>query len=167
MSNSSIWPIDRTLSSATTPGQSRPGSNGNERVLHIPQSITGALPSDCLVSYPGHLLAGALLLCRKQLMYYTASANRATLVEGGVLYFCRDAIGVFLSLSPWLDYITLSPNGPETNGNEVILHILQAPRLKLYHQMQFNAIPRTLKNFKYCYLTLIILFNIIYSFALN
>ena len=53
MSNSSIWPIDKTLSGATTLGQSRPGSNGNERVLRIPQSssITGATPSDCLVSY--------------------------------------------------------------------------------------------------------------------
>ena len=28
MSNSSIWPIDRILSGATTPGQSRPGSDG-------------------------------------------------------------------------------------------------------------------------------------------
>ena len=33
---SSIWPIDRTLSGATTPGQSRPGSDGNEGVLYIP-----------------------------------------------------------------------------------------------------------------------------------
>ena len=35
---SSIWPIDRTLSGATTTGQSGPGSNGNERVLNISQS---------------------------------------------------------------------------------------------------------------------------------
>ena len=35
---SSIWPIDRTLSSATTAGQSGPGSDGNEEVLRIPQS---------------------------------------------------------------------------------------------------------------------------------
>ena len=43
MSNSSILPIDKTLSSATTSGQSGPGSNGNEEVLHIPQSSrTGA-----------------------------------------------------------------------------------------------------------------------------
>ena len=28
---SPIWPIDRTLSGATTPGQSGPGSNGNEK----------------------------------------------------------------------------------------------------------------------------------------
>ena len=36
MWNSSIWPIDRTLSGATILGQSEPGSNGNEEVLHIP-----------------------------------------------------------------------------------------------------------------------------------
>ena len=53
-----IRPIDKTLSSATTRGLSGPGSDGNKGVLHIPQSssITGASPSDCLVSYPGHLL---------------------------------------------------------------------------------------------------------------
>ena len=48
MSNSSIWSINRTLSGATTLGQSGPMSNGNEEVLHITQSsnITGASPSD-------------------------------------------------------------------------------------------------------------------------
>ena len=35
---SSTWLIDRTLSGATTPGLSWPGSNGNEGVLCIPQS---------------------------------------------------------------------------------------------------------------------------------
>ena len=50
---SSIWPINRTLSGATTPGQSGPDSDGNEGGLRIPQnsSITEASPSDCLVSY--------------------------------------------------------------------------------------------------------------------
>ena len=44
MSNSTIWPIDRTLSGATYPGQSGPENNGNERVLHIAQiSKTGWL----------------------------------------------------------------------------------------------------------------------------
>ena len=44
------------LSGATTLGQSGPGNNDNEGVLYTPQSssITGASPSDCLVSYPGH-----------------------------------------------------------------------------------------------------------------
>ena len=50
---SSIWPIDRTQSGATTPGQSWPGGNGNEGVLRIPQSssITRASPSYSFVSY--------------------------------------------------------------------------------------------------------------------
>ena len=65
MSDSSIWPRDRTLSGATTLGQNGPWSNGIERVLQIVQcSRTGASPSDCLMSYPGHLLAERLLLCR-------------------------------------------------------------------------------------------------------
>ena len=53
MSNSSIWSLDRTFSCATTPDQSGLGSDGIEGVIHKPQnsSITGALPSDCLVSY--------------------------------------------------------------------------------------------------------------------
>ena len=47
-----------TLSSATTPGYSGPGSNGKKRVCHIPQSssIPEAAPSDCLVSYPEYSL---------------------------------------------------------------------------------------------------------------
>ena len=52
---------------ATSPDQSEPESNGNELVLCIPQSIsiTGASPSDGIVSYSGHLLGeGVLLLCR-------------------------------------------------------------------------------------------------------
>ena len=36
---SSIWPIDMTLSGATTPGQSGPGSDDNEKVLRISQSL--------------------------------------------------------------------------------------------------------------------------------
>ena len=58
MLHTSIWPIDRNLSGGTTLGQSGPGSDDNEGVLHIPQSsnITTASPSDCLMSYTGHSL---------------------------------------------------------------------------------------------------------------
>ena len=35
MQFSSIWPIDKAVSGATTPGQSGPGSVGNEGVLRI------------------------------------------------------------------------------------------------------------------------------------
>ena len=49
MQFSFILPIDRALSGATTPGQSGPGSDGNEGVLCILQSssIIGTSPSDC------------------------------------------------------------------------------------------------------------------------
>ena len=57
----SIRLIDRTLSSATTPGQSGPRSNGNEGVLCILQiSKYGASPLDGLMSYPGHSLEKGL-----------------------------------------------------------------------------------------------------------
>ena len=71
MSNTSIWPIDTTLSGATTPGQSGPGINSNEGVLSIPQSsnITGASLSDCLVSYPGHLLEESYTFAEMKSMY--------------------------------------------------------------------------------------------------
>ena len=60
---SSIWPVNRTRSSATTSGQSGLGSNGNEGVLCIPQSssITGTSPSDCLVSYLGSFFQAAVV----------------------------------------------------------------------------------------------------------
>ena len=35
---SSTRPIDKTLSGATTPGQSEPGRDGNQGILRIPQS---------------------------------------------------------------------------------------------------------------------------------
>ena len=46
---SSFWLIDRSLSGATTPGQSGLGSDGNEGLHRIAQSstITGNSPSDC------------------------------------------------------------------------------------------------------------------------
>ena len=50
MQISSIQPIDRVLSGATTQSQSGPGSDGNDGDLHIPQtsSIIGTSPWDCL-----------------------------------------------------------------------------------------------------------------------
>ena len=74
-SNSSIWPIDMTLSDATSLGKSEPGSEANKKILRIPQnsSIVRASPLDCLVPYPGLSL--------------------------GVFTRCRDAVGVFYSPS--------------------------------------------------------------------
>ena len=56
MSNSSIWPMNRLLSGATTPGQNGPRSDIDEVLFCIPQSlkITGASPWNCLMSYTEH-----------------------------------------------------------------------------------------------------------------
>ena len=70
------------LSSATNPGQSGPGSDGNEGVLRIPQSfiITGTSPSDCLVSYLGHSLEGFYPSAKEQSVYSIAPADWARLM---------------------------------------------------------------------------------------
>ena len=81
---SSIWPIDRTLSSTTILGQSGLGSNSNIGVLRIHQSscITGAPPSDCFVSYLGHSLGvGACPSAKKQSVYSIAPANWASSID--------------------------------------------------------------------------------------
>ena len=85
---SSIWPIHRTLSGATTQGLSGPGSDGNEGVHCIPQtsSITGTSSSDCLVSYREHSLC----------MW----------VWGGGLPLCKEVVSVFRSRS-WLGKTSL------------------------------------------------------------
>ena len=64
---------------ATTLGQSGPGSDGNEEVVHIPQSsdITRTSTTDCLASYQEHSLRKSYLSAEVQLVYSTAPANWA------------------------------------------------------------------------------------------
>ena len=68
------------LTGTTTPGQSGPGSDGNEGVLRIPQrsSITGSSPSDRL-SYPGLTFGGGGLTpsAEVQSVYSTAPTDWA------------------------------------------------------------------------------------------
>ena len=116
MQLSSIWPIDRALSGATTPSQSGLGSDGNEGVLHIPQSfsITGTSPSDCLVSYPGHSLVGVLTLCRGAVgVFYSPSRlgfdkynNDNTLTE--VVYINILSRYLHIHKFSWLYHLCLS-----------------------------------------------------------
>ena len=72
MQFSSIWPIDKHLSDATTPVLSGPGSSGIEVVLHIPQSSTSteASSSDCLVFYPGQSLAGGFTPLQRSIIVF-------------------------------------------------------------------------------------------------
>ena len=75
MSNSFIQPLDRTLSGATTLGQSEPESDDNEGGLRILQSssIIGASPSDYLESYLEHSWGGgSYLSAEMQLVSSTA-----------------------------------------------------------------------------------------------
>ena len=75
-----IWTIFRTLSRATTLGQSEPGSDSNEGIIRIPQcsNITGTSPSDCLVSHPRHTFGKSYLSAEMQLVYSITPADRAS-----------------------------------------------------------------------------------------
>ena len=74
------------------PGQSGPGSDGNEGVLHIPQiSKPGASPSDCLISYPGHLLLGSYASAEMQSVYSRAPADWAE--------YCGDVVAGSMNMS--------------------------------------------------------------------
>ena len=87
--DSSIWLIDGTLTVSTSLGQSRlgsnsnegafyTGSNGNEEVLHIPQSSqTGASPLAGLVLCPGHSLVGSCPSVQVQITYSIILTDRA------------------------------------------------------------------------------------------
>ena len=79
MSNTSILPIDRTLSGAPTPGQGEPGSDGNKGVLRISKdsNITGASPSDCLASYLGHSFEESYPTAEMQSVYSASPADWA------------------------------------------------------------------------------------------
>ena len=70
----------RTLWGATTPGLSGPWNDSNKGVLSIPQSssITGASPTGCLVSNPGHSLGKSYPSTEKHSMYPTVPADWAT-----------------------------------------------------------------------------------------
>ena len=87
-----MWPIDRALSGATIPGQSGPGSNVNEGVLHIPQiSKAGASPSDCLELYPDTLW-GSSPSAEIQSVYSTALPEWVETIAGfirGLIPFPR------------------------------------------------------------------------------
>ena len=69
------WLIDRILSGATTPGQSRPGSEGNAGVLRIPPKLQLSR---------NHAIGLFSVISRK-------------IDDGGVLPLCREAVSVFYS----------------------------------------------------------------------
>ena len=61
-----------------------------------------ASPSDCLVSYPGHMFGESYASVEMQSVYSVAPADWTTLL-GGVLPLCWYAVGLFCCPS-WLDH---------------------------------------------------------------
>ena len=79
MSDSSVSSLYSNLSGATTSGLNGRCSKDNEGVLCIAQSfgITGASPSDCLLSCPGDSLRECYSSAEMQSMYSSALAKWA------------------------------------------------------------------------------------------
>ena len=82
MSNTFSWPIYSTILGATTLGQSGPGNDDNEGVLHILQSSS---ITDCLMSYSRHSLRGDLPLYRDAagVFYTPIRLNKKIVVDVG------------------------------------------------------------------------------------
>ena len=65
LSNITIWPIDRALSSAITPGESASEINGNEGLLNnFQNNMIETSLSEGLKSYHDARLGGTLPLCK-------------------------------------------------------------------------------------------------------
>ena len=140
-----MWPIDRTLSGATSPGQSGYGSDSNERLLSIFQSscINGASPSDCLVSYPGFSLECSYPSAKNPVgVFYSSSQLGHRILVGGVLSLCREGDGVFYNPS-WLGCELISKK-------ELFIKIpLYWIKECFVHNMQILIIKYLLSNFNY------------------
>ena len=83
MQFSYICPKDRTLSGATTPGQSGLGTADNEGVLSIPQSssITETTPSDFLESYTGRSLVSVLPFYREAVSVFCCPSRLGNVIK--------------------------------------------------------------------------------------
>ena len=79
----SLYTTDGTLTGATTPGWSRPGSNGNEEVFQHYWNLTIRL--FCVISET--LVGGFLLLCRETISVFNSPgrSNKQSLVCFGFM----------------------------------------------------------------------------------
>ena len=109
---SSIWPIDRIQSGATTRDQSEPWSDDCKGVFHIPQSssITGISPSESLMSYPGHSLEEGLSPPQRCVKINLCIVTYNKLLnERRYFHFLLENIPLTMEIFP-ITLITLSPH---------------------------------------------------------
>ena len=123
--NSSIWPIDGILTDITTPGQSGPGSNGNEELLHSLQSSrTGVSPSAavyCLTLNPHYV--EVLLLCRDVVSVFSSLSQLFILFFSGTqsnqIWIIFKLIDLTHRCEPQTGTAIPSQNGPENYGHDI------------------------------------------------
>ena len=144
MKLSSILPIKRTLLCATISGQSGPGSDGNEKVLRIPlsSSITVASPSDCIVSYLGHLLGVVLPLCRENSNLECANTSRTLQDNDFIPGLSETHPHICLSsqvhLPIWVDKYISSYVIEKNKFLHIVLCVLVVCHLKFTLQYEFS-----------------------------
>ena len=143
---SSIWPIDRTLSGATTPGQSEFESNSNEEVLHILEiSKTAASPIECLMLYLGHTFFwwGSYPLCRDAVdVFYSPSRLGCPGRSGGKV---RVALTPLLNWSLTMQFSVICRILP-FGGGLTLLKVMQSAYSKPHRQGCYFTIQYSIYN---------------------
>ena len=133
---SSLWPIERTLSGATTPEQCGPGSDSSEGVLHIPQSfsITGTAPWDFLVSYLGHSFGSVLPLSRNTVGVFFSSCR---------LGHRTHAVGNYSSAEKQLVYFSAPTDWTTGKSLQVLVIVLRSTKPSLFATHSAGAVEYT------------------------
>ena len=141
----SLWPIDRNLSGATTPGQSGPGRDGNKELFDIPQSSSKASPSDYLVSYPEHSLGKSYSSVKMQSLYFADPVDWACGVIAQFEFLTT--LHVYL----WGYYITHTYQ--RTDNHDTTNRSWYLPQFELLWSCDIRAInshaPKYCKTFDY------------------
>ena len=110
---SSIWLIDGTQTGTSSSDQSWPGSNGNEGLLHIPQSSRTNRCS--FVSYPGRSLGmrgGFLPLCKGEVGVFHSPNRQGSEFKPAIIYrkkidivshpICGLGIYIYIYIYTWV-----------------------------------------------------------------
>ena len=151
-----FWLIDGTLTVTTTPGQSEPGSKCNEAILHILQSsMTGALLSDSLLSYPGYsFVGGPYPFVEIQWHILVPQLNKVMIIDDFIhLYtagkkFSKNTLkwDVFI-------YFFFSKRSNFSRYSEFAFNLTKDKHLRIYHTttLYFVFINKSITCLNYCF----------------